>query len=172
MSFSSFKTRQVSGSKSRSEIPSCVFDPMYRPFTNVAVERGIFIISNLLRQKTDTNTILASHGVMSSLVKLFSVKFQPLTNIDISEVGASLVVQRNSWNEFSFWPLKPQSLTTDIIDHGGEKYIDSRLVVLPSFLLFLGHKVVTVGLTFLSIKNLGGAWRSSVLKLVQASIPI
>ena len=102
---------------------------MYRPFTNVAVERGIFIISNLLRQKTDTNTILASHGVMSSLVKLFSVKFQPLTNIDISEVGASLVVQRNSWNEFSFWPLKPQSLTTDIIDHGGEKYIDSRLVV-------------------------------------------
>ena len=145
---------------------------MYRPFTNVAVERGIFIISNLLRQKTDTNTILASHGVMSSLVKLFSVKFQPLTNIG-GEVGASIVVQRNLWNDFSFWPLKPKSLTTDIIDHGGEKYIDSRLVVLPSLhLLFLGHKVVTVGLTFLSIKNLGGAWRSSVLKLVQASIPI
>ena len=46
-----------------------------------AVARGIFIISNLLRQKTDTNTILASHGVMSSLVKLFSVKFHSLTNM-------------------------------------------------------------------------------------------
>ena len=121
---------------------------MYRPFTKVAVARGIFIISNLLKQKTDTNTILASHGVMSSLVKLFSVKFQTLTNIG-GEVGASIVVQRNLWNEFSFCPL------TDIIEHGWEKYIDSRLVVLPS-LHFLGHKVLTAGLTFLSIKNLGG----------------
>ena len=113
---------------------------MYRPFTKVAVARGIFIISNLLKQKTDTNTILASHGVMSSLVKLFSVKFQTLTNIG-GEVGASIVVQRNLWNEFSFCPL------TDIIEHGWEKYIDPPiLVVLPSTLhdAFYGTKSVGI----------------------------
>ena len=86
-----------------------------------AVARGIFIISNLLRQKTDTNTILASHGVMSSLVKLFSVKFHPLTKIARKYCGSKEFME---WVQVS---AEPSFTTSEILLTAVEKNVSTLI---------------------------------------------
>ena len=125
-----------------------------------AVARGIFIISNLLRQKTDTNTILASHGVMSSLVKLFSVKFHSAHSLALL---VKLVAE-----ELWLWGIYGMSSDIGLHRHPSQpqRYYWPRLwrkmyrppsrCFTAASKRFLCCKVLTAGLTFLSIKNFGG----------------
>lgn len=137
--------------------PERAFTFLARPLPG---KQGIFIISNLPRQKTDTNTILASHGVMSSLVKLFSVKFH-------SPHSLALLVKLVA-EELWFWGIYGMSSDIGLHRHPSQpqRYYWPRLwrkmyrppsrCFTAASKRFLCCKVLTAGLTFLSIKNFGG----------------
>ena len=142
-----FKIRRVSDRKSvglsLSEILSCVFDPTGR-FGRCP--------RNFYYFKPSTAKNWHKHHISVSRCDVF------LGQIVFGEIPPSYKdLPQVSWFQGIYgmssgigWAILHN--LRDIIDRGWEKCIDPHLVVLQSF---LGHKVWTGGLTFLSIRNLG-----------------